>query len=67
MILPEIFLEFLMKKECIDYKEAARDLYEGALPAVHHTNMLLADSVMIALSLEGRENGHITDCRRRFV
>ena len=48
----------------MEYKDATRVLYDGALPTVHHVNMLLADPVINSLQIEGVES-HFTDCRRR--
>ena len=55
MILPEIFSVVLMEKDCIEYKEAAKDLYDGTLPTRHHINMLLADRVVKAFEVQGDE------------
>ena len=52
VILPEIFSEVLMEKDCIEYKEAAGNLYDGTLPIVHHINMLLADRVVKAFEVQ---------------
>ena len=46
---------FSWKKRCIEYKDATRVLYDGALPTVHHVNMLLADPVINSLQIEGVE------------
>ena len=58
VILPEIFSEVLMEKDCIEkdcIEEAAKNLYDGTLPAVHHINMLLADRVVKAFEVQGHE------------
>ena len=61
VILPEIFPEVLLEKDCIEYKEAAKNLYDGTLPTVHHKNMLLADCVVKAFEVQGHEKS--VNCR----
>ena len=53
VILPELFTEYIMEKEGMNYKEASRYLYGGKLPTTHHVNMLLSDVVINALHFNG--------------
>ena len=65
MILPEIFSEVLMEKDCIEYKEVAKNLYDGTHSTVHHINMLLADRVVKAFEVQGHEKSvtiQIVEC-----
>ena len=38
VILLEIFSKVLMEKDSIEYKEAAKDLYDGTLPSYKHAS-----------------------------
>ena len=55
VILPEIFSEVLMENDCIEYKEAAKNLYDGTPPTVQHIITLLADRVGKAFEVQGYE------------
>ena len=44
-----------MEKDFIEYKETAKNLYDGTLPTVHHINMILADRVVKAFEVQGHE------------
>ena len=59
VILPELFTEFLMEKNGTGYKDAAKDLYNGTLPTTHHVQMLLNDSVLNSLVIDGVK-GNVT-------
>ena len=59
VILPELFTEFLIEKNGTGYKDAAKDLYNGTLPTAHHVYMLLNDSVLNSLVIDGVK-GNIT-------
>ena len=47
VILPEIFTEFIMSKNDLDYKKASQYFYSEGLPTTHHTQMLLNDKNVI--------------------
>ena len=59
VLLPEIFTEYLMEINTLNYKDAAKELYDGVLPTVHHVNMLINDKVLNALSIK-RKEGNVT-------
>ena len=47
VLLPELFTEFIMKKEGICYKEASQYFYPASLPSTHHIPMLINDKKAI--------------------
>ena len=46
LLLPEVYTEYLMKMNGIDYKEATKQLYGDILPTTHHINMLSNEKVL---------------------
>ena len=59
VLLLEIFTEYLMEINTLNYKDAAKVLYGGVLPTAHHVNMLINDKVLNAISIN-RKGGNVT-------
>ena len=55
IIIHEIFTELLMEEKCIDYKEAATELYNGQAPTTHHKHMLLNDMFLNVTTIKDRK------------
>ena len=56
VLLPEIFTEYVMEKNTLNYKDAARELYGGVLPTSHHVNMLINDKILNSISIKRKES-----------
>ena len=43
VIIPEIFTEYIMEKQGLEYRDASQYLYCKSLPTSHHLDMLIDD------------------------
>lgn len=56
LLLPELYTEYLMKMNGIDYKEATKQLYGDILPTTHHINMLSNEKVLNMFEITSQNN-----------
>ena len=59
VLLPEMFMEYLMEITTLNYKDAGKEMYGGVLPTAHHINMLINDKLLDTISIK-RKEGNVT-------